>query len=70
VKKARLEKKGRRKKMTWGPICQQVERREITGVFWTIQKYGGLQVDPRISNTYKMAHLRQRTNCNGISPNR
>ena len=52
------------------PTCQQVERRKAVGTVWTIRKSGGLQVDPRASSMYKMAHLKQRTNCNGISPNR
>ena len=42
-----------------GLTYEQVERREAARAVWTIQKYGDLRVDPRASNTYKMAHLKQ-----------
>jgi hypothetical protein len=59
--------------LTSGSQTSGVERREVEGVFWTIQKYGDLQSGPKgikdgskASNVYKMTYLKQASNCNRI----
>ena len=66
------KKKHRRlkKKLTCGPHTSVSIGREATGVFWAIQKYGGLQVGPRASKTYKMSRFKETKNYNGKFQNR
>ena len=48
-----------------GPHIGQV----VVGALQAIRKYVGLRVGPRISNTYKMARLKEHMNCNGMITN-
>jgi hypothetical protein len=66
-----LGKKRKRKGMTHGsPQVSEVDSRDVVGAFLSIQKYQSLLMGPKASNTYKMTHLKQTSNCNGIFPNR
>jgi hypothetical protein len=55
---------------TWGPQVSEVDSRDVVGAFLSIQKYQSLLMGLKASNTYKMTHLKQTSNCNGIFPNR
>ena len=65
VVERRLEEtRGWRRSWRVGPTCQRVERRKTVGVFWSIWKYMGRCLGPRVSKTYKMARFKEVKNYN------